>query len=445
MKRIILLSTLFLLILGIHSAYTQKAPAFSYLDLFDLEWISDPQISPDGEKIVYIRRSMDVMKDRRQSRLWMINADGTGHIKLTDHELSESSPSWSPDGSRIAFRASTDEGSEIFIYWVESGRTAKISQLERSPGALSWSPDGKWLAFSMLVPESEPRLVTPPPRPEGAQWAEAPTVITRLKHEADGAGYLEPGYDHLFVIPAEGGAARRVTSGNYNHNGNPAWSKDGKRLFFSANRHEDWEYDRRNLEVYSVPVAGGEIQALTDREGPDFDPVLSPDGQQIAYLGYDDLVQTYQIVKLYVMNTDGTGKRVIETTLDRSMSDIVWDEEGGGLYFQYDDRGNTKVGHVTLEGKVTTLAHDLGGTAMGRPYGGGSFSVSAGGRIAYTHTDPYHPAELAVLDKGASNIRLITQLNGEILPHRTLGKLEEIWYKSSVDGRDIQGWIVKPP
>ena len=419
---------------------------FSNMDVFELEWASGPQISPDGSQVVYRRRGMDKMTDRRTSRLWIINSDGTSHMKLTDNDKNESTPRWSPDGSRIAFASSAEgNGSEIYVYWVDSGRMARITQLERSPGDISWSPDGSHIAFSMHVPESNPVLVKPPKKPKGADWAEHPRVTTRLKHEADGTGYLEPGYSHLFVVPADGGTARQITSGDFHHDSTPAWTPDGEHLIFSANRNEDWQYNRRNSEVYSVSVENGSIKALTDRDGPDYNPALSPDGKTIAYLGYDDKVQTYQVNKIYTMSPDGSNKKEITTNLDRDLSDLVWDEDGDGLYFMYDNEGNTKIGHTDLSGNTSVVAHDVGGTAIGRPYGGGSFSVADNGTIALNRTTPDYPAELAIAGMDDTETQNITALNADLLDYRTLGETEEIWYESSVDGRKIQGWIVKPP
>lgn len=435
----------FCLLLGLTNSFTQNLPAFSNMDVFELEWVTAPQISPDGQSIVYVRRGMDIMKDRRQSRLWMINADGSEHQKLTANEVNESRPKWSPDGTRIAFSASTEQGSELYIYWVNSGKVGRISQLESSPGELNWSPDGKWLAFSMFVPGSELSLVKSPKKPEGAQWAEAPRVTTRLKHEADGSGYMKPGYAHIFVIPADGGTARQITSGAFQHRNAPIWSHNGQHLFFSANRNDDWEYDFRNSEIYKVSVNDGQIAQLTDRKGPDHSMSLSPDGKILAYLGFDDKVQTYQITNLYTMALDGSGKKMVTTNLDRSISDPVWDKDGKGLYFMYDDKGNTRIGYTSLSGQTTSITNNVGGTAVGRPYGGGSFSMSKNEILAFTHTTPYHPAELALVKKGDKEARLVMELNQDLLGHRTLGKVEEIWYKSTIDGRDIQGWIVYPP
>jgi len=424
--------------------FSQQKVPFSNLDVFELEWAQSPQISPDGSQIVYQRRSMDIMNDKRQSRLWLMNSNGTNHIKLTSSDANESNPKWSPDGTRIAFTSSTDKGSEIFVYWLKTGKTARLTQLEKSPSNITWSPNGEQIAFTMKVSESPLSMVKPPKKPEGAKWAKKPRVTKRLKYESDGSGYIKPGFRHLFIISAEGGTARQVSKGNFNF-GAPHWSKDRKALYFSGNLTENWEYATRNSEIYKLTIANGETSTLTNREGPDNGLVISPNGKQIAYLGYDDNVQTYQVNKLYVMNLDGSNKKEIKTTLDRGKSNLTWSTDGKGLYFQYDHHGNSKIGYATLSGKTTLVANNLGGTAIGRPYGGGSYSISNAGKIVYTHTTPYLPSEVATIQKGAKKAQVVSNLNGNLLPYRNLGNVKEIWYTSSVDDNKIQGWIVTPP
>ena len=431
---------LFLLIEG----YTQK-PAFSYLDVYDLEYVSDPQISPDGNWVVYRRVGFDIMKDRAVGNLWIMKTDGSQHQKLTSREVSESSPRWSPNGAQLAFVSSTDEGSEVYIYWMSSGNFARISQLPFSPTSLSWSPRGDQLVFSMHVEKMPPVLAKMPKKPKGAQWAESPRITDRLYHEADGSGYIKPGFNHIFVIPANGGAPRQLTTGEFQHKGSLSWSLDGKKIYFSANRSEDWEYDFRNSEIYSVGVYDGEINALTEQQGPDVGPSVSPNGKHIAYIGFEDKVQTYQLQKLYLMNVDGTNKTELLASLDRSVSDIKWDAKSAGLYFTYDDKGNTKIGYVSLNGQLSKIADNLGGTSIGRPYAGGSYSIAKNGAIAYTHTRPEYPAELAVILPKAKIPTMVTNLNAALLDFRNLAKVEEVWYKSSYDQRDIQGWLVYPP
>ncbi|WP_413789396.1 S9 family peptidase [Leptobacterium meishanense] len=420
-------------------------PNFSYLDVFELEYASDPQIAPNGKTIIYRRMGFDIMNDRATGALWMMNTDGSQHQKLTSREVSEFSARWSPTGDRIAFASTTNEGTEIYMHWVATGKIAKISQLENSPGSLTWSPDGSWLAFTMKVAEAPPVIAKMPKKPKGAKWADAPRITDRLNHEADGAGYIAPGYTHIFVIPSEGGSPRQITSGNYNHGGSLSWHPDGNHIYFSANRNEDWEYDFMNSEVYQANTSTGEIKALTSRKGPDYNPIISPDGKHIAYIGFEDNVQAYQLRRLYIMNADGSNKKLLSADLDRSISNIQWNAKGDRIYFSYDDKGNTKIGYTDLKGIITKLADNLGGTSIGRPYAGGSYSVANNGTIVYTHSRPNYPAEVAILQPKQKRPQLLTALNTDLLSHRTLGEVEEVWYKSTVDGLPIQGWIVKPP
>ncbi|WP_422356837.1 S9 family peptidase [Roseivirga pacifica] len=432
----------FLLAFGL---VAQEKSILQNIDVFELEWVTNPQISPDGKYIVYQRRGHDIMTDRATSKLWIMNVDGSAHRKLTDRDKNESNPTWSPDGSKLAFTSSGKQGSEIFIYDFEYNNVQEISALPSSPGSLSWSPNGDEIAFSMFVPAKAPQLVSPPAKPSGAQWADPVRVTTRLKYEADGRGYIPDGFNHYYIIPADGGTARKLTDGDFNFSGAPVWTKDGSALIFTTNLNEEWDYDFRNSEIYKLDLASGNITALTDRNGPDRGVTLSPDGKTLLYTGYDDRVQTYQITKVYQMNVDGSGKKEIKLDLDRSVSSLTWAADGKGFYFMYDDRGNTRIGYHELKsGKTAEVAKNVGGTSIGRPYGGGSYSIANNGTIVYTSCTPYRPADVSKVVKGGKPSQL-TDLNKDFLDYRNLGKVEEVWYRSSFDNREVQGWIITPP
>ena len=420
--------------LGAPPAGAQPTP-FRPMDVFEIEFPTDPQISPDGRRVAYQRTSMDLMRDRQRSELWIVDADGSGHRRLAAGR----SPRWSPDGERLAYLA---EG-QIRVRWMDTGDTATITQLVESPGGIRWSPDGRRIAFHMLVPDAPPQLAPPPKPPPGAQWADPPILEDRFKNRQDGVGYLDFGHRHLFVVSADGGTPTRVTDGDFQHGGAPAWTPDGRHLVFSSNRNPDWDRDFRNSEIYLAPVEGGEIRALTDRSGPDHSPAVSPDGERIAFVSFEDRRRTYQVSRIEVLNLDGSGRRVLTGGLDRSASNPVWATDGSGVFFQFDDRGNSKVGFVTLEGEVEVLAGDLG-AQYGRPYGGGSFSVANDGSFALNRTRPDQPGEVAVGSRGGE-VRQITALNEDLLAGKTLGEVEEIRWESSYDGQPIHGWIVKPP
>ena len=431
-------------VLFIFSSSVNAQNKFENLDVFELQYARDPQISPDGSKVVYIRTKMDIMKDGKSSSLWIMNSDGTNHQKLTSLVKSESNPRWSPDGKRISFISNSGDGngSEIFIYWVDSKQYSSISQLDGSPRSLNWSPDGKSIGFLMFVPEKTLQLVSPPKKPKNAKWAEKPRITDRLKHEADGSGYMREGFSHIFYISSDGGKPTQVTKEKYNHR-EFDWKSDSKGFVFSSNYNIDWQYDYRNSELYSINIDGSSLKTLTDRKGPDRGLAVSPDGKKIAYLGYNDKVQTYQITRLYIMNIDGGSKKEIKINLDRSISSLKWSSDNKGLYFMYDNEGNTKVAYSSLGGKTTKLVDNVGGTTIGRPYGGGSYSISKNKHIVYTMTSPYNPADLVIYANG-ENTRL-SNLNYNLFKGKDLGEIEDIWYESSVDGRKIQGWIAKPP
>ena len=416
---------------------------FSSMDVFGLQYVQQPQISPDGTTIVYRRMRMDIQRDKATGNLWQTDVDGGQHQKLTSFEGSESGAVWSPQGDRLAFVRSTTEGSEIYVYWVESGKTARLTQVNGSPSSLSWSPDGSKIAFRMKVPKAPPVLIKMPKKPKGAQWAKAARITDRLYHEADGRGYIKPGFSHIFMVDANGSAVQQLTSGDFPIGGSLSWHPNGQKIYFSGNRKPDWEYDYRNTEIYELYLDTQKTKPLTDRNGPDYNPQISPDGRLIAYLGYDDKVQAYQNRQIWLMLPDGTQKQLLSDAIDASISQMIWDANSKGLYVSYDQKGDTKIAYLKIDGRLKQLAEQLGGTSIGRPYGGGSFSVSKKGSIAYTYTQPSFPAELAVVSQGQR--QQLTQLNQMLLGKKTLGRVETINYNSSFDGRDIQGWLVYPP
>jgi acylaminoacyl-peptidase len=316
-----------------------------------------------------------------------------------------------------------------------------LTNSANAPGSVTWSPDGQSLAFTQFVPKAKKSMLTIPGKPQGAEWNEPPIFIDELNYRSDGAGYLPSGKSQIFTIGLSGGKARQRTFEDKNY-GSPIWSADGKALFFSANLNEDLIAEPANSEIHQLDLSDGSIKTLTDRFGPDSNPVLSPDGKMIAYTGNDDSFQGYQVTNLYIMNTDGSGVKNLTADLDRDAGDPQWESNGKGIYFQYSEKGGVKVGHVTLLGKIRTVVEGLGGLDLGRPYNAGSYSVSTNNRFAYT-LGGAHPADLAVWVDG--NVKQITAVNDDVFSYREIGKVEEIGWKSSFDQLDIQGWIVTPP
>jgi len=213
-------------------------------------------------------------------------------------------------------------------------------------------------------------------------------------------------------------------------------------LYFSANFREESELEPLDSEIQRISVATGEITELTDRYGPDQSPILSADGSKIAYLGFDDTYQGYEVTRLYTMNSDGSNVKLISGDFDRDVNNIQW-KGNEGIYFQYDDFGETKLGYFSLNGKVSELAGNLGGLSLGRPYNAASFSSSKNGRFAFTYGITSRPSDLGVTD-GKSQKKL-TSVNEDLFAFKKLSKVEELRWKSSYDQREFQGWVVTPP
>jgi acylaminoacyl-peptidase len=413
-------------------------------DVFDLEWADNPALSPDGARIVYQRNHYDIMKDRRRSHLWLLDADGSRHRPLTSGQGSDGEATWSPNGDRIAWVSARDGSAQIWVRWMDSGQTAVLSQLTEGPAGLSWSPDGRTLAFTMRVPADTRPLAKLPAKPKGAEWAPDVKVIDTVGYRADGAGYVDPGFNHVFVLPAEGGSPRQVTQGEFQHDGAPIWSRDGQSLYVVTNYDKDWQYAPADSEIYRVDVDTGTHTALTTRDGLDASPDLSPDGKQIAYVGWDDKKLGYHQAHLYILDIASGESRALTDDFDADVSAPRWSGDGRGVYFGYEHHGEGRLAYIAASGgKIEEVAGDFDGTAMGRPYGGGNYSA-AGSRVAYTRGTVDRPSDIAVVSRGGKS-RVLTDLNRDSLARKRLGAVEELWVKSSADGMDVQGWIVKPP
>jgi len=421
-----------------------EAKYFNYADVFNLEMVNDPQVSPDGRRVVYMRTSMDIMKDRSRSSLWVINTDGTDSRPLLSSRQSYAAPRWSPDGKRLIYIFGFEGGPQMYVRWMDTGQTALISNLTKTPGSLAWSPDGRWIAFTMFVPKDKEPLAKAPAKPEGAEWAPPVKVIDTMVYRADGAGFLESGFTHVFVVPSDGGTPRQLTQGDFDHGSALSWTPDSRHIVLSANRAADWEYDPVESEIFSVAVESGELKQLTARNGPDYGAVVAADGKRIAYLGFDDHGQGYHVSHLYVMNIDGSASRQWLTDLDRDVDNVSWDGDSQGVYFQYDDHGVRKIGYVNLGGRMRVVAEGIGGNDLGRPYTSGGFTVARNDTLAFTLNTPHRPAELAV-SSGRGPARQLTHLNEDLFGHKTLAEVRKITWKSSHDGREIEGWVVTPP
>lgn len=434
MKQTKLIAAFWLVFVLSGNAFSQDAKKLT-LDLFlDWEYAMNPQISPDGSQIVYTRRWTDKVNDKYESDVWIVNADGTRNRFL----LKGSSPVWSPDGKRIAYVApGQPQGAQIFVKWMDTPDAGtQITSLERAPANLAWSPDGKRIAFNSLVTAKNAMRVNLPARPDGAKWVEAPRVVDRLNYRSDGAGFRQEGFTHIFVVSDTGGVARQLTDGDFNHNA-PEWMPDSNTIVFSAVRKPDAEYVRFGSEIYALNLKTNQITALTDRDGADNEPTVSPDGKRIAYTGFDRNDDTYNVSKLYLMDADGKNKRVLSETFDRAPFGLMWSDSNDEIYFATEDKGTNNLYAINL--KNNQIRQITKGNYQLLPS-----NISKNGIVTGVLSDAKEPGDVIVLNLKQSVPRKITNVNDDLLENRKLGDVEEIWY-DSVGGMRVQGWIVKPP
>src|SRR5207248_1281293 len=290
----------------------------------DWEQASDPQISPDGAQIVYTRRWVNKLEDKWESALWIMNADGSHNRFL----VKGSDARWSPDGTRILYLADGEpKGTQLFVRWMDAeGASSQVTRVTEKPADPRWAPDGKAIAFVMLAPDSTPWSISLPKPPEGAKWTPAPRVVENLHYRQDRVGYMEQGFTHLFLVPADGGTARALTSGRWNvgarfdglvTGAGYDWTPDGRTIVFDGLRDSTWDRQYETSRLYAVDVANGAIRALTSRPGNWSNPAVSPDGRSVAFTGYDSTEHTHRTSDLWVIGIDGSGARDVSKSFDR--------------------------------------------------------------------------------------------------------------------------------
>ncbi len=408
------------------------------LDLYwEFETVSDPQLSPDGAQIIYTRGWIDKVNDKRESSLWIMNADG-GKSRFL---VRGSNARWSPSGDRLAYTAQGEpKGSQIFVRYMDAeGAISQVTHVEKAPSAVAWSPDGTRLGFVMSVEAKNAWPIKMPRAPEGAKWVDAPRIVERLDYRSDGVGFDDDAFRHIFVVPATGGTPRQLTDGQWHHNG-VEWTPDSKQILFGANRVADAEYQQRESDIYAVTVGTGAITQLTTRKGPDGNPQVSPDGKRVAYTGYDATRNTWQDSKLYVMNIDGTNPHLVSGEWDRSPQNVLWKPDGTGIYFTAQDQGSQNLYVLPMAGDRSDVVQPLTkGTYMLT-----TASVVKGKAVGVL-TSPHAPADIVSFDVATpTQIKQLTNVNDDILAGKKLGDVKEMWY-TAPDGMKVQGWYITPP
>ncbi len=439
---------LLLAVLARPAAGQTVRPADSLLSVeryLDYETVGSPKVSPDGNQVVFVRRSVDRLKDAWESALWVMNADGSSPRFLTKG----SEPLWSPDGTRIAYLAESESGGgpQIFVRYLDGESAAiQVTRTALAPADVRWSPDGKSLGFSMVVPTEPEWSVKLPNAPAGASWTKPPRVVERLHYRADRRGWLVNGFTHLFVVPATGGTPRQITSGNWNVGargiGLPGavgwdWMPDGRSIVVEGNDDPDAERQRQVSTIFQVDLGTLARRNLISAKGYWTSPVVSPDGKTIAFLGFPYTTDTYRVADLYFLATAGGTPVPRSQGFDRQPAQMAWAPDNSGVYFVAEDRGAMNLDFVGASGPVRQLT--TGTHVISQP------SISRKNTAFAVRSHAQAPPDVVRIDlKNPAHLTQLTEVNADLLQGTKLGDVEEIWYQSS-GGARVEGWIVKPP
>jgi len=417
----------------------------SVADYLDFEQVTDPQISPDGSQIIYTRRWVDQKTDRWSSALWIMDADGVRHRFLQKG----SNARWSPDGSRILFITSGDNGKpQIFVRWMDDeGAVSQVTRVDVTPSSPEWSPDGSQIAFVAIVPAKDSWSIDLPSAPEGATWSKPPRILDRLHYRQDRVGFQDPGFSHLFVVPAESGRARQLTDGEWHvgaqfdglfDGAGLSWMPDGDSIVFDGWNEPGWDLAYRRSHIYAIETESTDITQLTDEVGFWTAPEVSADGRQIAYTGYPATEATYELPRVHVMNSDGSDARQVNDDFERPVGNMIWASNNRGVYFTGQDEGYINVFYMGLNGDVRAVTEGQHSMTLNSVNRNGNVGVGIGASF-------YEPGDVVSYSlSGRGSPQQLTTVNDDLLANKSLGHHEEIWFEAS-DGNRAHGWIVKPP
>ncbi len=409
-------------------------------DYLNWEEAASPQISPDGDTIVYTRRRVDPIADSWSNELWIMDADGDRHRFLTEG----SAASWSPDGNRLAFMRAVDGKVQIFTRWMDAeGAESQITHTTTRIRQIEWSPDSEQIAFLGEVPLTPALPITLPARPEGADWTEDPFVTDDLNYRIDRQG-AKTGHEHLFIVPSDGGTQRQLTSGEWDATlhfsgagmGSFDFTPDGRHIVFDGYRTPSSTGDNRLSDINIVEVETGDIRTLTeDRPGFWGNPSVSPNGRYIAYTGFVDEPVNHPAPQMRMMALDGSGDQLVRDALPDNAGQLHWSRDSRGVYYSMNYRGSTDLNFTRTNGQTETITSGQHRFFIS--------SLSNGGVAAGTFSAPQVTTNAATVST-RGDVRMLTDLNADILGDVTLGEIEEINY-TTPDGTDVQGWILYPP
>lgn len=445
-----------LFVLAILVATAAGARSITEKDLFRFQWIADPQASPDGSQIAFVRVTVNEKKDRYETSIWVMPVAGAPR-QLTSGQ-NDSAPRWSPDGKSLAFLRGVEKDgkpgqAQIYILPMSGGEPRAVTSLSRAIDSIAWSPDGRTLAFTARTKPED--LVEKKKDDEDKEHESDVRVINQATYRFNGPGYLDPMRAvHIWRIDAlaEDAKPKQLTSGDFSED-DPVWSPDGSHIYFTSNRVYESYYDRQDSNLYAIPAGGGDMIKVADIDGPISGVSPSPDGKWIAFRGTVNIpVHSYDQPDLFVTGTlAGSQPRNLTADYDSDvMSGLTGDQtapraaRGPRPVWSSD----SKTIYVTTaeEGKVNLKRIDAASGRMS-PWTNGkqdilTYSVRDGRAIALVSTPTIIGDLFSVDEKGA--LTRLTNINEKLFSEITLTEPEEFRYKS-FDGKTIQTWAQRPP
>lgn len=432
-------------------------------DLFDFTWVGDPQISPDGSTVAFVRVTVNAKKDGYDTSIWSVSASGAEEPHRLTSGSRDTSPRWSPDGKYITFVRVTEkdgrpDSPQLFMLSMAGGDSFQYTSLPRGAGGPIWSPDGKWIAFGNSANADDLAKQGKPPAPESRD--SDVRVITRAVYRSDGGGYIDNNHpNHLWVIaaphsPEEKPAPKQLTSGAFSEGGF-VWAKDGSQIYYTTSHVIEPYYELPTTEIYSVASSGGQPALLTTIDMGVGGLSLSPDGKRFAFTASTSKpVLSYSQPDLWVMDAAPSAKPSnLTTAFDYDIGGgvggdnapprsgggggLVWTPDGRGIMVRYSKEGKANLGLFdAATGKLTDVT--TGNQAVL-----GYQSTRDAKRLVYTVSTPTRITDLYVLDRGGQP-KQITHINELLFTKLNLTEPEEIWYKS-FDGKSVEAWVQKPP
>jgi len=390
------------------------------------------------------------MSEKRYSNLWVISTKGGRARQFTHGDQQDTQPKWSPDGNEIAFISNRgdEKQPQIYIIPLHGGEAHRLTTLVGSHNRFEWSPDGRWLVCQFRKKDDD--AITR--EKEGKKLGVVSRHITRVFYKLDGGGFLPKERWHIWKINARTGKSKQLTTSDIYDELEPRWSPDGNIIFLS-NRSGDPDLDPDAMDIFVISADGEDLRKIETPFGPKEHPTFSPDGKRLAYLGIEGRGQVWKNTSLWVVPANGGEAKNLTEKFDLNVAswtinDVpgelpmmppTWSKDGGKIYFQVAQHGNTSLKSLLLDEDQSLR------TVIGGPGVIGSFNFDKeGSKLAYFHADMADIGQVWVQDLTTGQSRKLTHINEVLLRGRDLGEVEEVWFKGAT-GNDLQGWILKPP